>query len=311
MILERFGNKVCDALKEILGAEYRVSFQEVVKNNGVCIHGIVISKEGSNLSPSIYIDELYREFEEGRAFGDIVYELLNIYKRNAKEINVDMEFFTQYERVKNRILYKLIHRENNRKLLKEVPYIEWNDLALVFYYALEDERFGKATILIKNNHMEMWKQNVTSLYENASTNMLRLRPEEMLPIRQVIREVMAQRFGQESSKDNALFEEVEAAMCKEPDIVMYMLSNRERIFGASALLYSKSLKSLTQRLNKNLIILPSSVHEVLLIPDDGITERDFFKDMVREVNDTQVEPEERLSYNVYYYDRISEQITIL
>ena len=311
MILERFGNKVCDALKEILGAEYRVSFQEVVKNNGVCIHGIVISKEGSNLSPSIYIDELYREFEEGRAFGDIVYELLNIYKRNAKEINVDMEFFTQYERVKNRILYKLIHRENNWKLLKEVPYIEWNDLALVFYYALEDERFGKATILIKNNHMEMWKQNVTSLYENASTNMLRLRPEEMLPIRQVIREVMAQRFGQESGQDNALFEEVEAAMCKEPDIVMYMLSNRERIFGASALLYSKSLKSLTQRLNKNLIILPSSVHEVLLIPDDGITERDFFKDMVREVNDTQVEPEERLSYNVYYYDRISEQITIL
>ena len=311
MILARFGNKVCSALKEVMGAEYEVSFQEVVKNNGVCLHGIVITKKGSNLSPSIYIDELYREFEEGRPFGAVIYDILCIYKRNAREINMDMEFFTQYECVKNRILYKLIHRENNRKLLREVPYIEWNDLALVFYYIFEDERLGKATILIRNSHLDMWKQDISVLYENAKDNMLRLRPEEMLPIRQVIEEALLKKQSQDSDEDLILPEELQEAMCRESGTVMYMLSNRDRVFGAAALLYSKSLKKLTERLNKNLIILPSSVHEVLLVPDDGVSEKEFFREMVKEVNDTQVEPEERLSYNVYYYDRISDEITIL
>ncbi len=93
--------------------------------------------------------------------------------------------------------------------------------------------------------------------------------------------------------------------------MMYVLSNCDRVFGASALLYSASMKALAEKWNKNLIILPSSVHEVILLPDDGITEKEFYREMVKEVNDTQVEPEERLSYNVYYYDRILQKVTIL
>ena len=104
-------------------------------------------------------------------------------------------------------------------------------------------------------------------------------------------------------------EDCDAAI--EADSMIYVLSNRDRVFGAAALLYAGALKKLTKRLNKNLIILPSSVHEVLLVPDDGVTKKDFFKNMVKEVNDSQVDPEERLSYNVYYYDRFSEEISIL
>lgn len=295
--IEEFGNRLCNALKEAIGAGYEAAYKEVTKNNGVCLHAIMITKKGSNVSPAIYIDELYGDYEEGRSFGDIVYDVLCVYQRNAKEIRMDMEFFTHFERVKDRILYKLIHRESNESLLKEVPYIEWNDLALVFYYSFEDERFGKATILIRNSHLEMWNINQSTLYENAKKNMLKLRPEEMLPIKQIIREIITQNPC--------------AAIEQEPEVAMYVLSNCERIYGAAALLYSESLKELTVRLNKNLIILPSSVHEVLLVPDDGMTEKDFFKEMVKEVNDTQVEPEERLSYNIYYYDRVLEKITIL
>lgn len=92
---------------------------------------------------------------------------------------------------------------------------------------------------------------------------------------------------------------------------MYVLSNRDRVFGASALLYSNSMKQLAGKLDKNLIILPSSVHEVILVPDDGMTEKEFYKEMVREVNDTQVDPEERLSYNIYYYDRVLGKVSLL
>lgn len=297
--IEEFGNKICKALKESMGAGYDAAYKEVTKNNGVCLHAIMINKKGSNVSPAIYIDELYGDYEEGRSFGDIVYDILCVYQRNAREIRMDMEFFTHFERVKDRVLYKLIHRESNRNLLTDIPYIEWNDLALVFYYSFEDERFGKATILIRNSHMNMWKINQSVLYENAKKNMLRLRPEEMLPIKQIISEILTQ---------NSVAYTVSE---QEPEVAMYVLSNRERLYGAAALLYAESLKELAEKLNKNLIILPSSVHEVLLVPDDGMTEKDFFKEMVKEVNDSQVEPEERLSYNVYHYDRVLEKITIL
>lgn len=310
MRLEQFGNKICGALKEILGTGYEIAFREVVKNNGVRLHGIIITGKESNISPTVYIDELYEEHEAGRAFGDIVYDIFCVYKKNAKEINMDMEFFTQFARAKSRILYKLIHRESNWELLEEIPYVEWNDLAIVFYYAFEDERFGKATILIKNSHLAMWGITVPVLYETAKTNMLRMRPEEMLPVRQLIQEFMDQRACHDKGERKAEMPEgVDMAM--ERNSAMYVLSNCDRIFGASALLYSGAMKRLAGELNKNLIILPSSVHEVILVPDDGITEKEFYREMVKEVNDSQVEPEERLSYNVYYYDRVLEKVTIL
>lgn len=310
MNLEQFGNKICGALKEVMGKRYEIVFREVTKNNGVRLHGVIITEKESNVSPAVYIDELYEDYEAGRAFGDIVYDILCVYQKNAKEINVDMDFFTQFARAKSRILYKLIHRESNDALLGEIPYIKWNDLAIVFYYAFEDERFGKATILIKNSHLAMWEVDVPALYETAKTNMIRMRPEELLPVRQLIREFMEQKQPHSGRDIQAEApEDVDAALTRGS--AMYVLSNCDRVFGASALLYSSSVKSLAEELNRNLIILPSSVHEVILLPDDGMTEKEFYREMVREVNDTQVEPEERLSYNVYYYDRVLEKVTIL
>jgi len=207
-------------------------------------------------------------------------------------------------------LYKFIHRESNADLLKDIPFIKWNDLAVVFYYALEDERFGQASITIRNSHLAMWGIDKEILYENAKSNMLRLKPEEILPIKQLICEFLDRNEKRGISRQEMnLPEDCDAAI--EADSMIYVLSNRDRVFGAAALLYAGALKKLTKRLNKNLIILPSSVHEVLLVPDDGVTKKDFFKNMVKEVNDSQVDPEERLSYNVYYYDRFSEEISIL
>ncbi len=311
MLLEQFGKKLCSAVGKILGETHEVVFQEVTKNNGVDLHGILISKKGSNVSPAIYIDELYRDYEEGRPFGDIVYDILCAYKRCAKEIRMDMDFFMQFGQVKNRILYKLIHFDSNRKLLDEVPYIAWHDLAIVFYYVLEDERFGKASILIRNSHLATWKVELSALYESAKENMARMCPAELLPVRQVIEE-LAQEKNLYACEGGGIFSDF-PDMASVVDSMMYMLTNKERLFGAAAILYADSLKNLTKRLNKNLIILPSSIHEVLLVPENGMTPamRTFYRNMVREVNDTQVDPEERLSYNVYYYDRLTGEITVL
>ncbi|MDD6810803.1 MAG: DUF5688 family protein [Lachnospiraceae bacterium] len=304
MVFEQFKEKVCNALRDSMGDEYEISDREVIKNNGVILKGIIINKKGSNVSPTIYIDELYADYEEGRAFGDIIYDILCAYQRNAKDIHMDMEFFTQYEQVQKRVLYKLIHEESNRKLLEDIPYIKWNDLAIVFYYAMEEEHIGKATILIRNSHLKMWGIDKYRLYEHAKNNMAQLLPEELIPIKKILHELLSQGLKVDINED-------EIELPKRADSIMYVLTNRDRIFGAASILYSEEMKKLTRKFNKNLIILPSSVHEVILVPDDEIAEKSFYKNMVKEVNDTQVEPEEILSYSVYYYDRIADTIKIL
>lgn len=94
----------------------------------------------------------------------------------------------------------------------------------------------------------------------------------------------------------------------EDELTLYVLTNREKIFGASAMLYSEKLKELADRFGCDLLILPSSVHEVLIVPDDRKREYDYYRWMVKEVNTTQVDPEEILSYNLYRYDRKKEEI---
>lgn len=241
--------------------------------------------------------------------GDIVYDILCVYRKCAREIRMDMNFFESYDNVRTRIFYKLVHKGRNEKMLLEVPYQSWQDLALVFYYALEDARIGRAAIMIRNSHLRMWGIDRNTLFCDAGKNMRTLLPEELMPMQQMIREILHEETRETDMA--RLPEELSFAAAKDEGISMYVLSNKERIYGAASILYSEKIKYLAGKLDKNLIILPSSVHEVLLVPDNGHMEKDFLHNMVKEVNDTHVEPEEILSYNVYYYDRQEDDIRIL
>ena len=95
---------------------------------------------------------------------------------------------------------------------------------------------------------------------------------------------------------------------EEGSLPLYVLTNRERMFGASAMLYSEKIKELADELHLDLLILPSSLHELLLLPDDGTQENDFYRQMVRTVNETQVDPEEILSFSLYRYSRERDRI---
>ena len=202
-----------------------------------------------------------------------------------------MDFFRQYAAVEERIYHKVVNYEKNRKLLDDVPYFRWHDLAVIFYYAMEEAAFGRASILIHNNHLDMWGQPAEAVYRTACRNMKQHMPDLVLPMCRLLEDTMGIRM-----------EESESSM------PLYVLTNRERIFGASAMLYSDKVRKLAEELNTDLLILPSSVHEVLLLPDDKAQNYDFYRQMVSEVNRTQVDPEEVLSFNLYRYDREKAEI---
>ncbi len=285
-----FTENIVDLVSKRMGKAYEIRVTKVTKNNDVELTGIVVMAKSDNISPTIYLEGIYQEYLEGAAIAALVNKIISIYEDQMRDINLDMEFFRDFEKVKSRIFYKLINFDKNRRLLEDVPYFKWHDLAIVFYYAMEEELVGKASITIHTNHMTMWGQSVDSLYRTAQQNMREGMPELLLSMRELLVEMTG------------------IALEEEDEIPMYVLTNREKIFGAAALLYSKELKLLAERMGCDLLILPSSIHEVLLIPDDHRKGYDFYVKMVDEVNRTQVEPEEVLSYRLYRYSRKRAEI---
>ncbi len=285
-----FIENIVDLLQKKMGKTYEIRVTTVTKNNDVRITGVVMMARGDTISPTIYLEGFYEEYQEGTSMEVLVDKIISIYEDQMRDINLDMEFFRDFEKVRDRIFYKLISFDKNRRLLEDVPYFRWHDLAIVFYYAMEEELVGKASITIHCHHMTMWGQSVDSLYRTAQKNMKEGMPELLLS--------MSELFSQMTG----------IAIPKEDEIPMYVLTNQEKLYGAAALLYSDRLKELADKLECDLLILPSSVHEVLLVPDDHRNGYDFYIKMVDEVNRTQVALEEVLSYTLYRYNRKKAEI---
>lgn len=289
MDFKLFTNEIVEMLQEKLGAECTVTVTEVLKNNNVSLTGIVVMKESDNVAPTIYLEEPYRQYQDGSTLQEIVDEIATLYEKQTHNVKVDMDFFRDFSMVKDRIYHKVINYDKNRKLLEDIPYFRWHDLAIIFYYAMEEAAFGRASIMLHNSHLDMWGRSAEEVYCVAKENMRQSMPELLMPMQKLLEDVAGIKAG-------------------ERDLPLYVLTNKSRMFGASAMLYSNKIGELATKLNSNLLILPSSVHEVLLLPDDQVQEYDFYKEMVREVNTTQVDPEEILSFNLYRYEREKAEI---
>lgn len=290
MDFNEFTDKVVELLKQKVGDTSSVMVTETLKNNGVRLKGIVIMEDGRNVSPTVYLRELYRKYLlDDVSLKEISEEIMEEYEKHAHDLQLDMDFFGDFSQVKDRIFHKVISYEKNEELLKDVPYFKWHDLAVVFYYEVEKEIFGKATILIRNSHLDMWGQSAGEIYRIARQNMKEKMPELLMPMQKVLEEMAGISVG-------------------ESGMHLYVLTNKEGMFGASAMLYSEEIKGLADKLHTDLLILPSSLHEVLLLPDDHVWEYDSYRKMVKEVNTTQVDPEEILSFSLYRYNREKDEI---
>lgn len=289
MNFKKFTEKVVRVLKERLGDECTVTVTEVLKNNDIRMTGVVIMQESDDIFPTVYLEGPYRQYQDGTSVLEIVDGIIEAYEESNRNIGLDMDFFRDFSQVKDKIFYKLINRGQNKELLGDIPYFEWHDLAVVFYYAMEEECIGKASILLHNSHLDMWGKTAEEIYCTASRNMLQGMPEYLVLMQEMLGEMAGIKLAETAP-------------------ALYVLTNKERRFGASAMLYSEKIRELADELGSDLLILPSSVHEVLLLADDQDWKYGFYRRMVNEVNTTQVEPEEILSFNLYRYSREKSEI---
>ncbi len=301
----------CKKVKRSLVADaeegMKVSVKQITKNNGVVFHSITISRAGMNISPNIYLDGLYAAYEQGETFHVVMEEVRRIYEESKVETSIDMGFFMDYEKMKEKVVYKVIGYERNKELLLQIPHILFLDMALVFYCHAPQKELGCATILIYNSHLKMWGVTKERLYWDARNNTRLILPARILSIEEMMKEVLSGNMEKE-----ALAEDMEGGKEAEQGFEesgrMYVLGNERKLFGAAVMFYDGVLDEFSEKMKKNFFLLPSSVHEVILIPDDGIQEPEELWRMVCEINETQVEPEEVLTDAVYYFSRKCKKI---
>ncbi len=303
MNIQDFAEIVKNNVEKKIGKDYQVTVQKAAKNNGVIYTGLCIKRNGLDAAPLIYLDDYFEKYKKNYITLLEVTEHVIRYGRKENQF-VDIKRFLNYENVRDKIVYRLINTESNRELLKHIPHVEFLDLSIVFRYLLKEKAFGSASILIYNDHMKLWDVTIEELYESAKENSQRLERPEIKSMVQVLCDIMEDE-APDTYDNDACIEEFSDSM------PMYVLSNENRIEGSACMLYLDVIKNFANRIESSLYIIPSSIHELLLVPAEDFTDSGHFKNMIKEVNDTQVKKEERLSYSLYCYDRKKDRISIL
>lgn len=300
MNFEEFTEKVFGEIRKKADGAFDVQINAVIKNNGVKLTGIAATAEGCG--PCVYLNDFYEEYENGKMgpekAADEVYGLLMKHLKDARSI--DMSGFLDWETIKGSIYVKLINAEQNKEQLGTIPHRPFLDLAAVYYAVAGDFGIqGTSTVLIRNEHMERWGQDEDALYQAAMSNMRSDGKPDFKSMKDVIKDILPDAAD--------LIEEREHGL----DSGMYVLTNLRKCFGASELLDKNTLLMIADKVRDGFIVLPSSLHEVIILDPNNAAEYEELAEMVKEVNDTQVSEEERLSYHVYVYSRNEEMLKIV
>ncbi len=293
-----------------MGAGYEVTLRTVKKNNNVTLTGLMIREDGANVIPTIYLEPYYEEYLEGRLLPGIEEEILDIYRKNRvpwqTQLNLD------YGSVKDRIFFLMMNRGLNHDLLESMPHVEIGDLAVGFQWIVDLEEKQIGAVRITEDQTSMWNVTTEELIQAALNNTVRSLPPVLKSIEDVLREILIGESGQDDSTENAeKREEIVRLLGAETDrktFPMYVLSNETARLGASSLLSLPFLNRFRDTIGEDFWILPSSIHEVILVPESEVEDREKLKQMVREINETQVPIQEFLSDEVYLYSEFEKLI---
>lgn len=294
MNIEEFANRIKATISDILKKEVRII--KKMKINGVTLYGICISEPDSNIEITVYLESFFETFLDTDNWPQSVNSILEFYHNHESEKPFDMEWFRDFSQVRPKLYYILVNYEANRELLCMVPHTRFLDLAKIYYVQCQIGESNTGSILVYNKHMEYWGISDDELDKAAEENTPRLYPARITNLDDIL--------GLDNLQD-APFE-----LSPEPEIPIFALSNTASSNGAAVICYKDILDRFSQQVKDDLVILPSSVHETMLLPLHKNSDISAHKEMVHDVNRTMLERSEFLSDNVYIFSRENKQLMI-
>lgn len=314
MNFEQFIEKNKVALQEYFGTEAEIKTHQVYKNNGVLLQGVCALEQGKNIAPTVYLNDFYEKYKQGVSFGEIISKIVQFMESNRVANNLNVDFFMDYEKVKKKLVLRLINRKQNEELLKQVPYLKFKDLAIVCHCILMTEEIGTGSILIHKHHLESWEIVEDTLFQDAFENSQQIEPYCILKISEMMKEVLKHTIEErideiceeyETDKTELLNRTLSNMVqeIEEKHIPMYVLTNHNRYYGAACMVYPDMLEKIGNMLQEDYYVLPSSVHEIIFVGKTYCMDSFTLNEIIEEINRTQVVEEEWLSDHTYLYQR--------
>ena len=287
VIKEKFCNDVFDKARVYYKDRAKVTMHDVTKNNSLSKKGLCVTMIGGNCGPTIYLDEYYEDYAKGKSFESVFNDIISMLDMHLIDEKVDVSFFTDFDKIYDKICFRLVGAGSNKERLEGCPHRLIEDLAVTYFISLTSMGI-QGSVAIKNVLMKIWNATEEDLFEAALDNTPRLYPAKIISMN----EFMEQKTGSKVMPGDFFSKELLKG------------SNEQYTNGASVLLYPGVLEEIGEHVNGNFYVIPSSVHEVLFVKELSYgDEPGTLEYMIKSVNSSCVLPEEVLSDSLYYYDR--------
>ena len=301
---QEFCECVCEHVRGILGEDYTISMKSVRKNNNITMEGLLIRYLDSSVAPTIYLNPYYEQYSEGRTIGHIAEEVAEIYRNNRDPWKEAPSF--EFSEIRDKILFRVINRGLNEEELMHMPHVEIGDFAVGFQWVVDTDDRRLGSVRVTDEQAESWGVTTDELTKLAVENSARDVPPVLKSIEEVLHEIVRDNGGSFCGLTESELKESSS----EQEFPMYVLTNSRSHMGASALLALPFLDEFRDRIGDDFWIFPSSIHEVILVPVSKVEDRAKLCAMVREINETQVPPQEVLSDEVYSYGEFEDMMPV-
>ena len=287
----KFYEDITTAVQKHLGEDWTAELlTNVTKNNGTNRVAIILYKNDDKIRPQIYLEKYYEDYQRGKELQEIVEEVLKMYKSAMKDINPkNLERLEEWTNIKERLALRIVSKERNQEELYNLVYEEICDLVAIATICVERNGEGVKSIRITQDLARKWNVSNEEILEAAKENTSKLFSPKIQDLYEFVQDMV------DISK-----EELSQGQKNFPDL--QILTNDLCINGATVILYDSFMKDVYERLGGKFIILPSSIHEVLVVPLEDSMYIPYLQEVVESINQRFVAEDEILSDNVYMYD---------
>lgn len=303
--MEEFVNDVIKALKMKLGEGYRIFPKEQRKNNELVLYGICIHKENESICPVVYPEEFILPYIMGVLDAEKIADILLEQCRQGKISQNVAACLGDFKLMKDKVRIRLVNYGANSSELEGVPHRKFLDLAITYYLDMQADLAGQnGAGAVTNALMDMWGVSEDELYRLGVESLLAEDAFHTTDIFDLIRQ------SAQEEQDTQMEEAIAELQKDHGRPKMYVVTNQGRFYGANCLLNTSFLQEMAEDSGCSLIIFPSSVHELVILPQkNGYENRMDTKD-IQEINYEYLPKDEWLSNSIYRYDREKKEVSV-
>ena len=298
MNYEEFKQQVVEQIKDHMPIEYAdadVGIRQVMKNNDTIQDSLYINNGDERISPVINLNESFKSYEKSGDFEAELNTIADIRMNADPKLEVDINSVLNFESIKDRIDCRLINAETNSEYLKDKPFKQIEDLAVVYTVELGKNSDGIMNTVVTDSLMSSWGIDAEQLDKVAMENLENSDTSRFSSMRDVLKSMMFPDMPDDDPMVASMLPPMEGPQ-------MYVLTSDDKLYGAKYLADTGKLDEISEKLGCDLVVIPSSVHECIILPNDGSMDRATIEGMIHDVNSTQVPPKDILSEHAYMYD---------